>query len=147
MSKVQKIVVGVDGSESSLTALRWALGEARLRETEVELIHTWSLTPMVDPMGFASYVPIEELGVAAKQIVDEVMKKVEEFVGKVKVTTRIARGPAAATLLEAAKDAQLLVVGRRGHGGFMGLLLGSVAEQVAHHAPCPVVIVSHEERK
>ncbi|MFM7493140.1 MAG: universal stress protein [Acidimicrobiaceae bacterium] len=48
-------------------------------------------------------------------------------------------------MLEAAKDAELLVVGRRGHGGFMGLLLGSVAEQVAHHAPCPVVIVSDEK--
>jgi nucleotide-binding universal stress UspA family protein len=143
MSKVQKIVVGVDGSESSLAALRWALGEARLRNTEVELIHTWSLTPMVDPMGFASYVPVEELNSAAKQITEEAMAKVAEFVGNVKITSRIARGPAASTLLEAAKDAQLLVVGRRGHGGFMGLLLGSVAEQVAHHATCPVVIVSH----
>ena len=59
MSKAHKIVVGVDGSESSNTALRWALGEARLRNVEVEVVHTWSLTPMVDPMGFASYVPVE----------------------------------------------------------------------------------------
>ena len=58
MSNMQKIVVGVDGSESSITALRWALGEARLRDSEVEVIHTWSLTPMVDPMGFASFVPV-----------------------------------------------------------------------------------------
>jgi nucleotide-binding universal stress UspA family protein len=144
MSKFQKIVVGVDGSESSITALRWALGEARLRNTQVEVIHTWSLTPMVDPMGFAAYVPVEELGVAAKNVVETVMKRVEEFVGKTKVLTKISRGPAAATLLEAAKDAELLVVGRRGHGGFMGLLLGSVAEQVAHHSPCPVVIVNDE---
>ncbi|NDD73008.1 MAG: universal stress protein [Actinobacteria bacterium] len=126
MSKVHKIVVGVDGSESSVTALRWALGEARLRDAQVEAIHTWSLTPMVDPMGFASYVPVEELGVAAKNVVETVMKRVEEFVGKTKVSTKISRGPAAATLLEAAKDAELLVVGRRGHGGFMGLLLKSI---------------------
>ena len=145
MSKVQKIVVGVDGSESSVTALRWALGEARLRGSEVEVIHTWSFTPMVDPMGFGSYLPVEELASAAKSLVEEVMKRVEEFVGKTKVSTKITRGPAAATLLEAAKDAELLVVGRRGHGGFMGLLLGSVAEQVAHHAPCPVVIVTDEK--
>ena len=142
MSKAHKIVVGVDGSESSNTALRWALGEARLRNVEVEVVHTWSLTPMVDPMGFASYVPVEEIETAAKIVVENVMKSVEEFVGKTKVSTKITRGPAAATWLEAAKDAELLVVGRRGHGGFMGLLLGSVAEQVAHHAPCPVVIVS-----
>ena len=142
MSKAHKIVVGVDGSESSNKALRWALGEARLRNVEVEVVHTWSLTPMVDPMGFASYVPVEEIETAAKIVVENVMKSVEEFVGKTKVSTKITRGPAAATLLEAAKDAELLVVGRRGHGGVMGLLLGSVAEQVAHHAPCPVVIVS-----
>ena len=145
MSRANKIVVGVDGSESSKTALRWALGEARLRNVEVEVIHTWSLTPMVDPMGFAAYVPIEEISAAAKSVVEQVMKSVEEFVGKTKVSTKISRGPAAATLLEAAKDAELLVVGRRGHGGFMGLLLGSVAEQVAHHAPCPVVIVADEK--
>jgi len=145
MSKVHKIVVGVDGSESSITALRWSLGEARLRGSEVEVIHTWSLTPMVDPMGLASYVPVEEIANAAKSLVEDVMKRVEEFVGKTKVSTKITRGPAAATLLEAAKDAELLVVGRRGHGGFMGLLLGSVAEQAAHHAPCPVVIVSDEK--
>ena len=145
MSKVHKIVVGVDGSESSITALRWSLGEARLRGSEVEVIHMWSLTPMVDPMGFVSYVPVEEIANAAKSLVEDVMKRVEEFVGKTKVSTKITRGPAAATLLEAAKDAELLVVGRRGHGGFMGLLLGSVAEQAAHHAPCPVVIVSDEK--
>ena len=146
MSKVRKIIVGVDGSESSLTALLWALGEARLRKTEVEVIHSWSLTPMVDPMGFASFVPIEELSAAATNVVDGMMKKVAEFVGPTKVTTKIARGPAAATLIESAKDAELLVVGRRGHGGFMGLLLGSVAQQVAHHGPCPVVIVSDENK-
>jgi nucleotide-binding universal stress UspA family protein len=97
MSKVHKIVVGVDGSESSITALRWALGEARLRGSEVEVIHTWSLTPMVDPMGFASYVPVEEIANAAKSLVEDVMKRVEEFVGKTKVSTKITRGPAAAT--------------------------------------------------
>lgn len=144
MSKVGKIVVGVDGSPSSLTALRWALGEARLRGAEVEVIHSWSLTPMVDPMGYASYVPVEELSLAAKTVVETAMKSVEEFVGKTKVSTKVTRGPAAATLLEAAQNAELLVVGRRGHGGFMGLLLGSVAEQVAHHSACPVVIVSDE---
>ncbi len=142
---MHKIVVGVDGSESSVTALRWSLGEARLRNAEVEVIHSWSLTPMVDPMGFAAYVPVEELSAAAKSVVEKVMESVAEFVGKTKVITKISRGPAASTLLEAAKDADLLVVGRRGHGGFMGLLLGSVAEQVAHHAPCPVVIVSDEK--
>jgi len=145
MSKVGKIVVGVDGSRSSLTALRWALGEARLRGAEVEVIHSWSLTPMVDPMGFASYVPVEELSLAAKTVVETAMKSVEEFVGKTKVSTKVSRGPAAATLLEASQDAELLVVGRRGHGGFIGLLLGSVAEQVAHHSACPVVIVSDEK--
>ena len=76
MSKAHKIVVGVDGSESSNTALRWALGEARLRNVEVEVVHTWSLTPMVDPMGFASYVPVEEIETAAKIVVENVMKSV-----------------------------------------------------------------------
>jgi nucleotide-binding universal stress UspA family protein len=65
--------------------------------------------------------------------------------GDVTIEQRVVEGPAATALIEAAKGAELLVVGSRGHGGFTGLLLGSVSDQVANHAPCPVVIVRPAE--
>jgi nucleotide-binding universal stress UspA family protein len=65
----------------------------------------------------------------------------------VTVEQRLVDAPAAAALIEAAKDAELLVVGSRGHGGFTGLLLGSVSQQVANHAPCPVVIIRASENE
>ena len=64
-----------------------------------------------------------------------------EVIGDVTIEQRLVEGPAASALIEAAKEAELLVVGSRGHGGFTELLLGSVSQQVANHAPCPVVIV------
>jgi nucleotide-binding universal stress UspA family protein len=74
----------------------------------------------------------------------EVMAAVADDVGGVKVTSRCVVGPAAATLIDASQHADLLVVGRRGHGGFVSLVMGSVAQQVAAHAHCPVVIVAGE---
>jgi nucleotide-binding universal stress UspA family protein len=69
------------------------------------------------------------------------VKSVADILGDTHITTTVKQGSASQALLKAAEDADLLVVGRRGHGGFIGLLIGSTAEQVAHHAPCPVVVV------
>lgn len=137
-----RIVVGTDGSENSLSAIRWALREAALRNVPVDVIHAWHFTPMVDPMGIAIIPPTSEMQAAAKSVLDSVMKKVEGDRGGVQVNEIVAQGSPVGTLLQAARDAEMVVVGRRGHGGFIGLLLGSVATQVVHHAPCPVVVVS-----
>ncbi|NBX12529.1 MAG: universal stress protein [Acidimicrobiia bacterium] len=138
----RRIVVGTDGSEHSLSAIRWALQEASLRNVPVDVIHSWHFTPMVDPMGIAIIPPTSEMQAAAKFVLDGVMKKVERDRGGVQVNEIVAQGSPATMLMQAAKDAEMVVVGRRGHGGFVGLLLGSVATQVVHHAPCPVVVVS-----
>jgi nucleotide-binding universal stress UspA family protein len=87
---------------------------------------------MVDPTG-------EEK--AARQVMTNVMRRVDADRGKTLVNEIVTQGSPAQALLSASKGADLLVVGRRGHGGFLGLLLGSVATQVVNHATCPVVVV------
>jgi len=133
-------VVGVDGSEGSLAALRWALEEARLRGANLDVVHAWQYPYVGELAGMAAYaVDRDELEGAAR----DVLRGSIEHAGSttVRVEPILAYGAAASVLLDAAKGADLLVVGSRGRGGFAGLLLGSVSQQCAHHASCPVVIV------
>lgn len=141
------IVVGIDSSEEARAALRWAVEEARLRNASLRVVHAWSLAPLAAPsVGAvpASYLAaqdIEELEEANRELLDSAVADVMNDDGPVRVEKELVRGTPARALLEAAEDADLLVVGSRGHGGFAGLLLGSVSQQCAHHAKCPVVIV------
>jgi len=143
---VGKIVVGVDGSDASKDALRWALDEARLRSDFVVAVHAWQVPvlpvdvgpPPVPALDMVTLLP--ELERAAQRLVESVVADVVPDDAGVDVQPVAAEGPAATVLIDAARDAELLVVGPRGHGGFLGLLLGSVRMQVAQHAPCPVVI-------
>ncbi len=141
------IVCGVDGSAGSRRALAWALGEARLRGASVRAVTSWSVPVIVAGAGMAPVVlPDEEFETGARtaldHAVDEVSAELAKDGGAVPAVERVlVRGAAANALLDAAKDADLLVVGTRGHGGFTGLLLGSVSQQCTHHAPCPVVVV------
>lgn len=136
-----RIVVGVDGSEASVAALRWAVAEAALRSAEVEAVHAWTYPPLTSipgvmpPPTFAR----DELAGDARKVLDEACAKVDAR--DVHVRRIVTEGAAAHRLVDQAKGADLLVVGSRGHGGFVGLLLGSVSHQVAHHAPCPVAII------
>jgi nucleotide-binding universal stress UspA family protein len=142
MSDYRKIVVGVDGSEASLKAVIWATHEAKLRDSEIEIIHSWSMPFVVDPMAMMPMMfPIEEMVADANKIAAAAAAKVTSIDPKIRVVSRIERGSASEHLITASKSADLLVVGSRGHGGFAGLLLGSVAQQVANHASCPAVIV------
>ena len=142
MTDKSKIVVGVDGSEASLKAVIWAAHEAKLRNSEIEIIHSWSMPFVVDPMAMMpTMFPTEEMVADANKIVAAAAKKVSSIDPKIHVITRVERGSASEHLITASKSADLLVVGSRGHGGFAGLLLGSVAQQVANHASCPAVIV------
>ena len=130
------IVVGVDGSEQSLAALHWAVDEARLRHGTVRLITAWHYPPVPST--------VEDSGSndsfhAAERVQADALKAVDAE--GVDIKGVLVRESPAAALLDAAKDADLLVVGSRGHGGFAGLLLGSTSSQVAHHAPCPVLVV------
>jgi nucleotide-binding universal stress UspA family protein len=141
MANSRKIVVGIDGSEGSKKALRWAVAEAQLRSAAIEVIHVWNFSPLVDPIGGIAYVPMDDLLESAQAVAANTVKSVADILDDTHITTTVKQGSASQALLKAAEDADLLVVGRRGHGGFIGLLIGSTAEQVAHHAPCPVVVV------
>jgi len=136
---MERIVVGVDGSESAREALQWAIDEARRRNATVEAIYAWH-QPFVTGYAEMGEVTIEEYAQDAQQVLDAAVEAVDAT-GIAPVERKLLTGGAASTLVEEAKGAALLVVGSRGRGGFSGLLLGSVSQQVAHHAPCPVVII------
>lgn len=136
----ERIVVGVDGSESAQVALRWAVDEARRRGATLEVVHAWRRIPVTD-----YFVHEPEPGGSARfaQAVLDQAVDAEDTTG-VTVERKLVPGTGAYALIHEGKGAALLVVGSRGRGGFGGLLLGSVSQQAAHHAPCPVVIIPHE---
>jgi nucleotide-binding universal stress UspA family protein len=133
------IIVGVDGSEASLDALSWAINQARLTGASLEILATWEYP---NSFGWApAWPPDWDPGGDAKKALSQV---VEEMLGPnpdIDVRQVVVEGHAAPALVHAAKRANLLVVGSRGHGEFAGMLLGSVGEHCSTHSPCPVVIV------
>ncbi len=141
---MQRIVVGVDGSENSRRALEWALEEARLRKACINVVHAWEPSLMIGfgtlPDGATEYegTAYDE---AARSLLDEMIAAAHTKDLAAPIEKIAVRGSAAWALLETAKGADVIVVGSRGRGGFAGLLLGSVSQQVAQHAHCPVVIV------
>ncbi len=144
-----RIVVGLDGSKSGDEALRFALEEARLRSAALRIVTVWS-TPSAAYAGMA-YVPTFDLREAEEQAATERLAAARALVGNaagIEIETVAVEGQAAGALVAEAKGAELLVVGSRGHGGFTSLLLGSVSQQVAHHAQVPLAIVRapREER-
>jgi nucleotide-binding universal stress UspA family protein len=141
-----KIVVGVDSSEGGRGALEWAVAEATLRGATVEAVHVWQL-PVYAATPFGN-VPlgVGDFEADAQKVFDEVVDACDSSALAAPIERTFVAGHPASKLLEVAQDAELLVVGTRGHGGFTGLLLGSTSQQVAHHAPCPVVIVPGSNR-
>ncbi|MGH9048543.1 MAG: universal stress protein [Acidimicrobiia bacterium] len=135
------VTVGVDASEGSVRALRWALREARLRGARLRAVLAWSY--LDQPKG--SFDPAYGEDDARGQL-DEALALVAGGADDVEIDPVLVNDLPARALLAAARDADLLVVGSRGLGGFKGLLLGSVSQQVVQHAPCPVVVVPGDER-
>ncbi|MFC3495778.1 universal stress protein [Glycomyces rhizosphaerae] len=138
-----RIVVGVDGSPSSMLALRWALSQAHATGAEVEAVHAWQI-----PTSFGAPVallPGEDLAAEAKTALATAIERVGADDREVAVRSHVDRGDPATVLLERAKGADMLVVGNRGYGGFVRSLLGSVSDHCVHHATCPVVVVRGEE--
>ena len=137
-----RIVVGVDGSASSKDALKWAAHQAQLTGSSLEAVTTWEIS--TNSFGFAVPIPSDyDPAANAKQTLDETVLEVLGSGGP-NVVTQVVEGQAARCLLDAAKGADLLVLGSRGHGPFVGVLLGSVSEFCAAHATCPVVVVRHQ---
>ena len=141
------IVVGVDGSQSGQEALRVAVQEARLRGARLRAVTAWHMTTVA--YGSAGFTPgfdpalLEESASAA---LDAALAELGEQAHDIAIEKVVRMGQPAQVLVEEARGADLLVVGSRGHGGFVGLLLGSVSHQCALHAICPIVIVHEPNR-
>jgi nucleotide-binding universal stress UspA family protein len=133
---VETIVVGVDGSDASVNALRWALDEARLRSARVRVVLAWSYPP-VSTYHEAKHVLDAPFAEEAAAILEQIVGVTAAAAEGVEIEKKVVEGEAAPALIEAARNASMLVVGSRGLGGFSGLLLGSVSQQCAHHATCP----------
>ncbi|MBT2212677.1 universal stress protein [Actinomadura sp. NEAU-AAG7] len=135
------VVVGYDGSAQSGRAVRWAAEEARLRGVPLTVCHAWGTYASAGPMA----IPITDLRVAAERVLAEGVEHARQDTGDVRAL--LGNGASAPILLEAAANAELLVVGSHGHGGFAGLLLGSTAAGLAAHTPCPLVVVRSGARR
>lgn len=136
---MNRIVVGVDGSDEATEALEWALDEGQLRGAEVHVVYAFYLLPDLSELAALTEEP--DMVVQADELLLKMVDPILATRPGVRVTTRAVQGQPAPTLLDAAAGADLLVVGSRGRGGFAGLRLGSVSQQCVHHSPCPVVVV------
>ena len=139
---IRSIVVGVDGSSGSREAVDWAALEAQRRGQALHIVHAW-LSPLVE----TSVVPVlgvrggTALRTEATKVVTEAAVQAATVAPDIGVETSLVPGDAAAALIAAAGEADLLVVGHQGTGGLAGLLAGSVAVAAVSHAACPVVVV------
>jgi nucleotide-binding universal stress UspA family protein len=133
-----RIVVGVDGSSSSLDALGWAAAQAELTGSTLEVVSTWDWPAS---LGWAVPVPDDfDASADAVRGLETALAVVQAEHPGLSIEIRVVEGHPAPVLVEASRDAGLLVVGSRGRGAFAGMLLGSVSEHCVTHAHCPVVV-------
>jgi nucleotide-binding universal stress UspA family protein len=142
------VVVGVDDSKSARAALRFALEEARMRGATLRAVHAWEFNyPGAAGVEGSYAIPgfdLDSLRQAAMAALEAIVAEAIPVTGDVDVVRWVVEGAAGSVLIDESRDAKLLVVGSRGRGGFAGLLLGSVSQQCAYHARCPVVIIPHQ---
>ncbi len=138
----QRIVVGVDGSESSMQALDWAVRQAELTGASVSVVSAWHI-----PASWGWGMPISPPDLPqqdAETMLEEALQPVRQKNPKVLIESRVVEGHPAAVLVDASRGADLVVVGSRGHGEFAGMLLGSVSEHCVTNAHCPVVVLREQ---
>jgi nucleotide-binding universal stress UspA family protein len=136
------VLVGVDGSDESLAAVRWAADEAARLAVPLRIVHAWMWPLYHVHLGAPPGAPTGAgLRAQAERVLERAADRARAVASSTPVETSLVTGAAAAELLRSAEGARLLVVGHRGLGGFAGLLLGSVGVTVSAHAPCPVVVV------
>lgn len=137
-----RIVAGVDGSAPSVAALRWAVRQAELSGGTVDAVIAWQYPIAAGGLGWAPTSGLDDTDYA--ELAAKALSAAVTDVSpppSVPVRQLVMDGNPAQVLLDAAKNADLLVVGSRGHGGFADALLGSVSGRCVHHATCPVVVV------
>jgi nucleotide-binding universal stress UspA family protein len=134
-----RIVVGVDGSPSSVAALGWAARQAELTGSPLEAVTTWQWpTSYGSPLPFPSdYDPVKDARAMLEGVIDQLRLEHPD----ISVKATVIEGRPALVLVEASEEADLLVVGSRGHGEFAGMLLGSVSEHCVTNAHCPVLVL------
>ena len=142
VSEWKTVLVGVDGSRGSRKALTWAAAEAAEHGAELVVVNVWE-HPLPPPVGSGVLPPgdIPDMGERAAEDLVQVIKEELGDDPPVVAQPRVKRGRPAEVLIEQSASADLLVVGTRGHGGFAGLVLGSVSQHVAAYAQCPVTVV------
>lgn len=134
------VIVGIDGSERSFNALRWAAAESRSRDADLDVVHAWRLSPMMTATPVMSVFPdLSALEEDGRAILDRALA--DPALAGTRVHGHLAHDLPAHALLRRATGAGLLVAGTRGLGRVAGTLLGSVSRQLLHHAPCPVVVI------
>jgi nucleotide-binding universal stress UspA family protein len=138
---VTTVVVGTDGSPNAAAALQWALDYARMSHATLRVLHAWHYPYGSSEAGAMMAPPPQVFEEGAQATLDQALEGVDTSGVDIERCTR--EGSAASALLEEAKDADVLVVGARGHGGFAGMILGSVATQCSRHAEIPTVVVPH----
>ncbi|MDX6491229.1 MAG: hypothetical protein QOD43_1474 [Gaiellaceae bacterium] len=131
----QRIVVGIDGSSSSIAAFRWAVRQAQVTGSLVEAVMVWQ-----HPAGAVS-AGDQDFEAESRRALDGATEGAFADAPRVPVTRVVEEGEPAPTLVGRSKDAGLLVVGSRGHGAFVGMLIGSVSQYCVAHAHCPVVVL------
>jgi nucleotide-binding universal stress UspA family protein len=140
------VVVGVDGSPHSRKALTWAAAEAADHGAELVVLNVWEHTvppPAGSPNVSERYVPQP-----SQRTAEQLIQEIKDVLGEsppVLVQPRVKQGNPAKVLIEESADADLLVVGTRGYGGFGGLVLGSVSQHVAAYAKCSVTVAREHE--
>lgn len=143
MGQWKRILVGVDGSPASRAALEWAGDEAVRHGSELVVLTAW--LPIPPPLaGTSSTLPTHGAIDARETAKELLMKTIRDVLGgdpPVLVQPQLKEGNAAKVLIDLSEDADVLVVGYSGYGGFAGMLLGSVSQHVAAHAKCTVVVV------
>jgi nucleotide-binding universal stress UspA family protein len=141
-----RIVVGVDGSPSSRTALRWAVRQANLTNGTIDAVIAWEIPIVLQSYNMGPIYVDQDGGFEedAKKTVEAVISEEVEPADSQRVRRLVINGHPAQVLLDVAAGADLLVVGSRGHGKFAEALLGSVSQNCAHHASCPVLIMRGE---
>ncbi|MEO8850646.1 MAG: universal stress protein [Allobranchiibius sp.] len=136
----ERIVVGVDGSQASTDALQWAARQATLTGAHLQAVTAWQF-----PMASSGYLlnVEDDWHPNAQALLDKAIDNADLPEG-LSISRHAIEGHPARVLVEAATGAQLLVIGSRGHGGFTGMLLGSVSVHAVAHAPCPVLVLRHQ---